>query len=160
MTVRDRPTLALIFCFSLGLSALPLFGFAQDQDTNTSRALSALLDEFLIGASINDRATHEAFWADDLIYTSSSGQRFGKDSILSGLDAAVAEEGPPPRYSASEVRVQDFGELAVVTFRLLAHQNEELIDVYFNTGVFRHADDGWRAVTWHATRIPSEADPR
>lgn len=156
MTALHRSTLALIFCFSLGLSALPLFGFAQDQDTDRSRALSALLDEFLTGASINDRATHEAFWADDLVYTSSSGQRFGKATILSGLDAGTPEEGPFPRYSASEVQVRDFGELAVVTFRLLAHQDGELIDQYFNTGVFRHADDGWRAVTWHATRIPSE----
>lgn len=35
--------------------------------------LENLLHEFLIGASVNDYETHDRFWADDLIYTSSNG---------------------------------------------------------------------------------------
>ena len=40
--------------------------------------LSALLNEFLAGASVNDISAHERFWAEDLVYTSSRGLRFGK----------------------------------------------------------------------------------
>jgi len=157
MSGFSKPVLALLLLLLLGLVSVLQVAMAQEEGAETTRVLNTLLDEFLAGASVNDRATHEAFWADELIYTSSSGQRFGKATILSGLDASTPDQAPVPRYSASEVQVRDFGELAVVTFRLLAHQDGELIDQYFNTGVFRHADDGWRAVTWHATRIPSEA---
>ena len=157
MSGFSKPFLVPPLLFLLGLLSVLQVAMAQEEGAETTRVLNTLLDEFLAGASVNDRATHEAFWADELIYTSSSGQRFGKATILSGLDASTPDQAPVPRYSASEVQVRDFGELAVVTFRLLAHQDGELIDQYFNTGVFRHADDGWRAVTWHATRIPSEA---
>ncbi|MEN1729587.1 MAG: nuclear transport factor 2 family protein [Pseudomonadota bacterium] len=124
---------------------------------DTAATLSAQLDAFLAGASVNDRATHEAFWADDLIYTSSSGERFGKDNILAGM-AAEAEEtpdasdGPATVYTASEVQVQDFGDTAVVTFRLHASEDGVPSAEYLNTGVFRHSDAGWKAVTWQATR--------
>jgi putative cell wall-binding protein len=35
--------------------------------------LTKLLNEFLAGASRNDAAVHDRFWADDLIYTRSTG---------------------------------------------------------------------------------------
>jgi len=140
----------------LGLTAIVPLSLAQNKAPDTTQTLTALLDDFLAGASINDRAAHDRFWADELIYTSSSGARFGKAAILSGLESGTPDEEPLPQYSASQVQVQDFGELAVVTFRLLAHLDGELTDQYFNTGVFRFSEAGWRAVTWHATRIPPE----
>ncbi|HEY2799027.1 MAG TPA: hypothetical protein VGI85_00400, partial [Chthoniobacterales bacterium] len=36
--------------------------------------LTKLLKDFLAGASRNDVAMHDRFWADDLIYTGSSGR--------------------------------------------------------------------------------------
>jgi hypothetical protein len=35
--------------------------------------LTHMLNEFLSGASINDAAAHDRFWAEDLVYTSSKG---------------------------------------------------------------------------------------
>ena len=32
--------------------------------------LTGMLNEFLAGASINDAAAHDRFWAEDLVYTS------------------------------------------------------------------------------------------
>ena len=46
--------------------------FAADDDAQ----LRLLLNEFLAGASVNDVAMHERFWAEDLVYTSSGGERF------------------------------------------------------------------------------------
>lgn len=137
-------TLALVF--SLPATA------AGDHD-----ALQALLDEFLAGASVNDAAMHERFWADDLVYTSSSGERFGKTEIMAGLaepgDSAEASEAETPSYSAQDVNIRSFGKTAVITFRLVAEHDDQARTEYFNTGVFRCREGRWRAVSWQATRI-------
>ena len=115
--------------------------------------LERLLHEFLAGA--NGREVHETFWAEDLIYTSSSGERFGKDSILSGFDSAPEADLPePPSYGGEDVTVRVMGDIAVVTFRLTADEDGERVGEYFNTGVFRKDDGQWQAFTWQATRIP------
>ena len=117
--------------------------------------LERRLHAFLSGA--NERAVHETFWADDLIYTASSGERFGKAAILAGFDGAE-EEGPPPSYGAEDVTVRVMDDVAVVTFRLTADEDGERVAEYFNTGVFRRAGDTWQAFTWQATRIPDAVD--
>lgn len=123
--------------------------------------LRSLLDEFLAGASVNDAAMHERFWAEDLVYTSSSGERFGKQAIMDGLsepeDASSRDAPETPRYSAEDVNIRQFGETAVITFRLLAEQDGQPPTEYFNTGVFRNREGQWRAVAWQATRT---AGPR
>lgn len=116
--------------------------------------LERLLHEFLAGA--NERAVHETFWAEDLIYTSSSGARFGKDSILAGFDDAEADGPYPPTYRAEDVTVRVSGDTAVVTFRMLAEQDGERVAEYFNTGVFRRSEASWEASTWQATQIPND----
>ena len=45
------------------------------QTAPDAAALTSLLKEFLDGASRNDAAMHDRFWAEDLIYTGSSGRR-------------------------------------------------------------------------------------
>lgn len=122
--------------------------------------LAHLLEAFLEGASVNDAAVHDRFWADDLIYTSSDGQRFGKDEIMASLaeaGSAGQEEAPkPPQYSARDITVRIFGDSAVVTFRLMALRNGEIVGEYLNTGVFRKGEPGWQAVTWQATRAAGD----
>ena len=44
--------------------------------------LTRLLQQFLERASRNEVAVHDRFWADDLIYTSSSERRIGKADIM------------------------------------------------------------------------------
>jgi hypothetical protein len=55
--------------------------------------LKQLLKEFLDGAGRNDLAVHERFWADELIYTRSAGQRLSKGDIFRDTKA----EAPRPR---------------------------------------------------------------
>lgn len=64
-------TLTSIVNTTLLLTAVPLSA-ADDR-----AVLEALLNRFLAGASVNDVATHDRFWADDLVYTSSNGTRLG-----------------------------------------------------------------------------------
>jgi hypothetical protein len=122
--------------------------------------LTTLLDEFLAGASVNDIASHERFWADDLVYTSSGGLRFGKADILEGMKAEPEPDTGPGEpetvYTAADVRIRFYGDTAVVAFRLLGKpraENQEVMQ-YFNTGTFVKRDHQWRAVAWQATRIP------
>ncbi len=132
-----------------------LAGDARSAVADDQAELEHRLRTFLAGA--NERPAHESFWTDDLIYTSSAGERFGKADILSGFDdgeQAETVEPAPPSYGAEEVTVRVMDDLAVVTFRLTAYLDGERIGEYFNTGVFRNEDGDWKAFTWQATRIP------
>lgn len=126
-------------------------------------SLKQLLKEFLDGAGRNDLAVHERFWADELVYTSSSGKRLGKADILRDMKAEAAaqkktDEGETT-YSAEDVRVMQYGNTAVVAFRLVATTKKEStteVANYFNTGTFVKRDNKWQAVAWQATKIPAE----
>lgn len=118
--------------------------------------LTALLNEFLDGASVNDAEMHDRFWAEDLIYTSSSGSRTTKQEIMSGLDtSADPDDRQTPEYGADDVRIRVYDDAAVVAFRLTAGTEDERME-YFNTGTFLKRDGEWRAVAWQATRIPAK----
>lgn len=120
--------------------------------------LKRLLNEFLDGASRNDAAIHERFWADDLIYTGSGGRRIGKADILSGIASAPPTDpkDPTTTYSAEEVRIQQYGSTAIVAFRLVAVTREGSATRtarYLNTGTFVQRAGLWRASGWQATRM-------
>ena len=117
--------------------------------------LTAMLHQFL-GTS-DQREAHVSFWADDLVYTSSTGSRFGKTDILSGFDEPDEEEddGPAMAYTGEDVKVQLFGTTAVVTFQLVGTPDDgSEVKNYFNTGTFLLRGGEWQAVAWQATVIP------
>lgn len=120
--------------------------------------LTHLLNEFLAGASVNDLDAHRRFWAEDLIYTSSGGERFGKADILdrnTAPEEPAAGDEPEVVYGAEDIRIQQYGDTAIVAFRLVANQADppETTE-FFNTGTFLRRNDQWQAVAWQATRIP------
>jgi len=142
--------------------ALMLASPAHAQAAATAPAaeeLTQLLKEFLDGASRNDVAAHDRFWADDLIYTRSSGVRMDKAQILenarSGSTATVAE---PTEYSAEDIRIQQYGDTAVVAFRLVGRTGsgpQPVVEHFLNTGTFVKRNGEWRVVAWQSTRVPS-----
>ncbi len=83
--------------------------------------LTKLLEEFLAGASRNDASIHDRFWAEDLIYTRSSGRRIGKAELMRDLRSAPAPKPGEPitAYSAEDIRIQQYGNTAIVAFRLV-----------------------------------------
>ncbi|MFN2476337.1 MAG: nuclear transport factor 2 family protein [Chthoniobacterales bacterium] len=126
--------------------------------------LTKLLNDFLAGASRNDVAMHDRFWADDLIYTGSSGRRIGKADLMRDVrEEAAAPEKPKQEaevatYSAEDIRIQQYGATAIVAFRLVGSTKKgEKTEVanYLNTGTFLKRDDQWRAVSWQATKMPA-----
>lgn len=124
-----------------------------------SAELTKLLRDFLAGASRNDAAMHDRFWADDLIYTSSTGRRLGKAEIMREVKA----EGPSKPgeeetvFTAEEIRVHQYGDTAIVAFRLVGTTRKEgktEVANYLNTGTFLKRNGEWRAVGWQATILP------
>ena len=128
---------------------------AVDSDQNDVGELTAMLTKFL-GTS-DQKDAHVDFWADDLVYTSSNGTRFGKVDIISGFDETDEEEdaGPAMAYSGEDVKVQLFGTTAIVTFQLVGKPDDgSEVKNYFNTGTFLKRGGSWQAVAWQATVIP------
>ncbi len=147
--------------WSLVLPVL-LAGCLAAQNPPAAAELTQLLHEFLAGAGASNAAMHERFWAEDLIYTSSSGRRMGKADILHEVKAAPAPQPDDPKvtYDAEEIRIQQYGETAVAAFRLVGRTEKNgktEVARYLNTGTFVRRNGTWRAVAWQATRIPDEA---
>ena len=134
--------------------ALLLFG-AASAFADERAELAALVDEFLAGASVNDADMHRRFWSEDLVYTSSSGSRYGKEQILAGMSEAPDAEEASAVYSSDQVDIRILADgVAVVTFRLVATSDDGSVDYFLNTGVFHRLDGQWRASTWQATKVP------
>ena len=133
-----------------------LMGLAPAAVASEAAKLTAMLEEFL--ATSHQRPAHERFWAEDLVYTSSSGLRFGKAEILGGFEGsdASADEQPAITYSGEDVDVRVYGTTAVVAFRLVGTPRDPGSDTayYFNTGTFLKRGGVWKAVAWQATKIP------
>lgn len=142
------------------LALLSLFAVTPAQAGPDQDELTQMLNEFLAGASVNDAAAHDRFWAEELVYTSSRGLRFGKAEIMKGMsaDAEPSEDEPAVVYSAEDIRIMQFGTTAVVAFRLLGTTQDDPDQVlqYFNTGTFIKRKGEWRVVAWQATVIPEE----
>jgi ketosteroid isomerase-like protein len=121
--------------------------------------LTKLLKEFLAGASRNDAVMHDRFWADDLIYTGSAGRRIGKADIMRGVRSAPARRpgDPVTTFTAEDIRIQQYGETAVVAFRLVGatqHDGRTEITNYLNSGTFLKRNGKWQVVNWQATGMP------
>ena len=121
--------------------------------------LTALLKEFLAGASHNDAAIHDRFWAEDVIYTGSAGKRRGKAEIMRDVRAAPAPKPGDPAtvYSAEDIRIQQYGKMAIVAFRLVATSEKggkSAITNYLNSGTFLKRKGKWQVVCWQSTKVP------
>jgi hypothetical protein len=125
--------------------------------------LTSLLQDFL--ANSDKKAAHQSFWAEDLVYSSSAGLRFGKADILAGFEATDGQEeavddAPAMVFSGEEVDVRLYDDMAVVAFKLVGKPTHEAVEsdvlYYFNTGTFLKRDGVWQVVAWQATKIPPQ----
>jgi ketosteroid isomerase-like protein len=140
------------------LVVLMLAAGLQAQSAPDAGELTTLLKTFLDGASRNDPVIHEQFWADDLIYTTSSGRRKGKADIMRDLRSAPAPKlgEPATVFTAEDIRIQQYGTTAIVAFRLVGtSKKEEKTEVanYLNTGTFLKRNGKWQVVSWQATKM-------
>jgi uncharacterized protein (TIGR02246 family) len=151
----------------LTTAALMLASLGNAQTAAPDAAeLTKLLRDFLAGASRNDAAMHDRFWAEDVIYTGSGGKRRGKPEIMQDVRAAEKEpakpDEPPTTYTAEDIRIQQYGDTAIVAFRLVgtAEKQDGTKEVknYLNTGTFLKRNGKWQVIAWQATVLPEQRD--
>ena len=135
--------------------AASAFGADAPSGMADKRALSTILEDFL--RRVDEREAHDGFWAEELVYTSSSGLRFGKAEIMQGFDdvddSADGDGSGRVSYRAEDVEIALYGDTAVVAFRLVAESSDaEPPQYFFNTGTFVRRGDAWKVVAWQATK--------
>jgi hypothetical protein len=156
-TMMSRVCVSLVFslvCCGFSLGQIPAPDAAE---------LTKLLNEFLAGASRSDAAIHDRFWADDLIYTRSAGRRVTKAEVMRDVRSAPAPKPSDPKttYSAEDIRIQQYGDTAIVAFRLVAKTEKEgttHIANLLNSGTFLKRDGKWQVVNWQSTRMARSND--
>ncbi len=125
--------------------------------------LTEMLHSFL--ATSSEEQAHARFWAEDLVYTSSAGLRFGKADIMSGFedsdaDDEAADDESPVAYTGEDVDIRIYGDMAIVAFKLVGSPTDKSGDAdvlyYFNTGTFLKRDGDWSVIAWQATKIPPQ----
>lgn len=65
-------------------------------------------------------------------------------------------KAPKSTFSAADVVVHDYGDFAIVNFKLVAEtddQGKQSTSYYRNTGTFRKQNGQWKVVGWQATPI-------
>ncbi len=151
---RGLSSAVVILMLAFGLHA---------QSSPDAAELTKLLKEFLDGASRNDAAIHDRFWAEDLIYTGSAGRRTGKADIMRGLrsPSAPTPGAPTTVYGAEDIRIQQYGDTAIVAFRLVATTERDgrtSTARYLNSGTFLKRKGIWQVVNWQATKMGRSAE--
>lgn len=146
-----------------GILLLFTVGGIYAQTAPDGAELTKVLKEFLDGAGRNDAALHDRFWAEDLIYTGSGGRRRGKAELMKEVRSEPAPKPDEPKtvYTGEDIRIQQYGETAIVAFRLVATTAKEgtpQVRNFLNTGTFLKRDGQWRAVGWQATVLPRGDD--
>jgi ketosteroid isomerase-like protein len=151
---------------SAAILVLLISGRLFAQNAPDAAELTKLLNDFLAGASRNDAAIHERFWADDLIYTRSAGRRVNKAEVMHDVRTAPAPKPTDPKtiYTAEDIQIQQYGDAAVVAFRLVATTESggaRHVANLLNSGTFVKRDGRWQVVNWQSTRMPrSESESK
>jgi len=156
MLVKDKGANMKRSAVILILLAAATFSI-QAQTAPAAPDLTRMLNEFLAGAGRNDASVHDNFWAEDLIYTRGVGVRIGKEELMKGVRTApAAKPGDPVTvYSAEDVRIQQYGNTAIVAFKLVGNTTKadgtKSISYHLNTGTFIKRKGRWQVVAWQAT---------
>jgi len=145
--------------FVIATSIALLLAFSANAQTAPDAAeLTKLLNDFLAGASHNDAAMHDRFWADELVYTGSGGRRRTKADVMHDVRSAPAPKpgAPTTTYTSEDVRIQQYGNTAVIAFRLVAttsNNGATQMANFLNTGTFLKRDGKWQVIAWQATKM-------
>lgn len=151
--MKKLASVSLLFLFAITITA---------QTAPDAAELTKLLNDFLAGASRSDVAIHDRFWADDLIYTRSAGRRVNKAEVMHDVRSTPAPKPTDPKtvYTAEDIRIQQYGDTAVVAFRLVATTGKDVANL-LNSGTFVKRDGKWQVVNWQSTRMPrTEAESK
>lgn len=121
-----------------------------------SQQLVQMVRDFLAAVPKSDPQVFNTFFADDVIYTRSAGVTVNKGEIIRNIGVRAGNE-PQATYEADDFTVHPYGEMAVVNFRLIQHNQKDgkqETNYFRNTGTFLKRNGKWQVVAWQATRVP------
>jgi hypothetical protein len=121
--------------------------------------IRTMLLDFLKGVPMNDPEVFDTFFADDVIYTRGAGVVIHKSDIMKGLSktpATTAKHEPDVTYGAEDIVVRQYGDTAILAFRLVQHTPGKPDNSFRNSGTFLKRNGKWQVVLWQATPIPAE----
>ena len=127
-------------------------------ETAVSPQLTQMVRDFLAAVPQGDRQAFNAFFADDVIYTRSTGVTVEKSEILRNIGVRAVNE-PKATYEADDFMVHPYDDTAVVNFRLIQHNEKDgkpETNYFRNTGTFLKRNGKWQVVAWQATRVPEK----
>ena len=82
------------------------------------------------------------------------------DILKSFADKPKADSGKQseagPVFTAEDILVRPYGDMAALTFRLVEHDPDGKISYFRNSGTFLWRHGKWQAITWQATRVPAQ----
>lgn len=137
--------------------SVPATAVAQKEDP-ASQQLVQMVRDFLAAVPKGDPQVFNNFFADDVIYTRSAGVTVDKGEIIRNIGVRAVNE-PQATYEADDFTVHPYGEMAVVNFRLIQHNEKDgkqETNYFRNTGTFLKRNGKWQVVAWQATRVPAE----
>jgi hypothetical protein len=128
----------------------------RKQELISMAAVLEALRDFLAAAASGDKKVFESFFADDVIYTGSSGSRMDKAAVMKSIGAHVAN-GSKVAYRAEDITVHPYNNTVIVNFCMAVDDEgrSKRETLYFrNTGTFLKRRGKWQAVAWQATQVP------
>ena len=96
----------------------------------------------------------EEILSDDLVYTHSTARQETKSEFIGALSSGRTKYQSIER---EDVKVQEYGETAVVTGHAKFHVNANGNDVRFEvkfTDVYVKRGEDWQMVAWQSTKVP------
>lgn len=117
-----------------------------------------LLRDFLAAVAHGDKQVFDKFFADDVVYTSSSGVTMDKAQVMNTI-GAHAENGSKATYRAEDITVHPYDSMVVVNFRMVMddeNDGQRETACFRNTGTFLKRSGQWQVVAWHATTETTE----
>ncbi|HLW97844.1 MAG TPA: nuclear transport factor 2 family protein [Candidatus Acidoferrales bacterium] len=136
----------------------------EPSESVTAREIISMLRQFMDDATHNNAPGFDRFFADDVIYTRSAGVVITKADIMKSVANAKPSANPGSVYSAEDVTVHEYPNIAVVAFRLVSRTSKTdgttEISNYRNTGIFLRRNGQWQVVAWQSTKIPDSTPPK
>jgi hypothetical protein len=145
-----------LFLCSIGLPALS----QTPASPNTEKELTAIAQELMDAIAPGKKEVWDKYLADTCLIHEENGRVLTKADLLKEFDPL------PPGYvgkiKVTDVRVQDYGNVAIIT-----HRNKEELQLYRqllktefgSTDTFLRFDGQWKMIASHIAVYPAELTP-